>query len=539
MNNRRTVISQAAGGNAAAETAVWQAEHTRNEKMRGNPSALADLHAAEANAATHAATPYNALPDDAARAARRTAITHSEAHSQLVQHLQTSAPAPARPLFAVLRSKPQARVDADGVGHHYDGTVTHVENGQVHMLQRGSDHANVVSTAQSNLANQNSAYHSKSELRAARRQPAQVTAGELVSHDGTRATLNGDNKYVIQHEGFDHAHVKSQMGTNWEGYTAPPPPAPKVPKAERKAAQRIARIEQLVDNAGVTTASVSQTHLDTARDHVKKAARWMHEGVGTEAHHGVAVSRLREKHINAVVNDYAQMLSEGKTLTHESPHLTNALVTQTKALEPSLARRMMPSFARAADSAPAAAGRLASVVRATPGAVGDALLNVGTADIAHNAVTRAAGRGLSATGHGLSTGAGAIRNGVVAAAPVVGGVITTVGGAIGNATVATAKGGLHYAKGAGKIALIAGAAGAGLIAVTQLLKSPRPPRRMDNFMSGDMGSEPIVFNGGANVGMGALSVPQVGQQAQMGSWVAQLPAMDQGQSIPTGAVPTR
>jgi hypothetical protein len=84
-------------------------------------------------------------------------------------------------------------------------------------------------------------------------------------------------------------------------------------------------------------------------------------------------------------------------------------------------------------------------------------------------------------------------------------------------------------KGAGKALLVTGAVGAGiagLAAVTQMLSSPTRPRRLN--YGGDMGSEPIAFNGGgsADIGLGALSVPQMGQQAQMGSWVSRLPAMD-------------
>ncbi len=90
-----------------------------------------------------------------------------------------------------------------------------------------------------------------------------------------------------------------------------------------------------------------------------------------------------------------------------------------------------------------------------------------------------------------------------------------------------------FAKGAGTAVLVTGAVGGGLMLLSEMLKTPRPPRRP---YSGGMDEDaPMVFNGNPDVSLGAMSVPQVGQQAQMGSWVSKLPAMDQSM----GVTPTR
>ncbi|NBO18056.1 MAG: hypothetical protein EBV03_02305 [Proteobacteria bacterium] len=73
-------------------------------------------------------------------------------------------------------------------------------------------------------------------------------------------------------------------------------------------------------------------------------------------------------------------------------------------------------------------------------------------------------------------------------------------------------------KGALKAVAITGLAATGLFALSQMMKSPNPPRRL--AASADFGDDPIVFNGGADVGKGSLAVQQVGQQQQMGNWAA-------------------
>lgn len=63
-----------------------------------------------------------------------------------------------------------------------------------------------------------------------------------------------------------------------------------------------------------------------------------------------------------------------------------------------------------------------------------------------------------------------------------------------------------------------GTVAAGVL-LTQLNKPRvRAARREENLNMNEGMPEPMEFNGGANVGVGAMNIPQVGQQAQMGGW---------------------
>lgn len=87
----------------------------------------------------------------------------------------------------------------------------------------------------------------------------------------------------------------------------------------------------------------------------------------------------------------------------------------------------------------------------------------------------------------------------------------------------------HAAKGGLKILALGGLAAGGLLAVSQMMKSPNPPRRLS--AAPDFGDDPIAFNGGADVGLGSMNVPQIGQQAQVGNWAARTQAEVPGQGI--------
>lgn len=78
--------------------------------------------------------------------------------------------------------------------------------------------------------------------------------------------------------------------------------------------------------------------------------------------------------------------------------------------------------------------------------------------------------------------------------------------------------------------LVAGAVGGGLLALASMMNAPKPVlRRTDDFGSNGLRPEedmPMVFKPNPNVGVGALAVPQMGQQQQMGSWVSRLPSLE-------------
>ncbi|MBY0408281.1 MAG: hypothetical protein K2Q01_11370, partial [Rickettsiales bacterium] len=94
-------------------------------------------------------------------------------------------------------------------------------------------------------------------------------------------------------------------------------------------------------------------------------------------------------------------------------------------------------------------------------------------------------------------------------------------------------------KKATKGVLIAGAVVGGLAVVTGMLANTRSARRMPDADMGGLGDDPLVFTGNnLQTDMGAISVPQMQQQQQPGSWVSRLPSMDQQMGAVPG-VPTR
>lgn len=104
------------------------------------------------------------------------------------------------------------------------------------------------------------------------------------------------------------------------------------------------------------------------------------------------------------------------------------------------------------------------------------------------------------------------------------GAVEHAGGALSNVahTASSFTGNL------GKVALIGGA-GIAAIALLSSLSSPRAVPKLPETMAGgaDNGdANAMAFNQNPNVGVGAVAMPAVGQQAQMGSWVSRLPSLD-------------
>jgi|GEM_PF-6917392 len=78
-----------------------------------------------------------------------------------------------------------------------------------------------------------------------------------------------------------------------------------------------------------------------------------------------------------------------------------------------------------------------------------------------------------------------------------------------------------------KVALIGGA-GIAALSLLSNLSAARPiplPRRLNDDL--DSNTNPMVFGANPNVGVGAVAVPQMNQQTQMGSWVSRLPSLDE------------
>lgn len=484
LANRRVTVDAIANG----DPSVVARDRARDARLRkDNAPALERLHQLEADLHPIAGQSYDTLTP-AQQAQHREYLAHPEAHPELQEQLRTgrtNGPQSPRALRQDWRRNKAIKshggeevIMAGDVGHHYDGTFTHVRDGKVHVIQQGWDHEHVVSQAQQNLAQRNHAYMSPSKLEAERQRPVRTPSGstDKIFHDGTHMSVAADGTHSMVREGWDAAHARSVIGEKMEGYVspAPPPPPPPAPpkktKAQIKAAAHVERLASGVSGASLD-AAVEASHGSLARTHVNNALGWM-ESNAAQTH-----GRLRTKHVDAVVKTYAGQLAAGHTFGADSPHLVNLLTQEVN--KPGIFKRG----------------------------------------------SEAAVQGASIAVHGTANGISTAAHGVASAAPHV-----------GNAFAKGAKGGLKIATGAGKAVLVTGAAAAGLYALTQLLKSPSPPRRMPN-VDADIGSEPLVFNPGANVGMGAMAVPQVGQQMGMGSW-APSAAMGQG-AAPPGVVPTR
>ncbi len=524
LQERRDLVSQVGGRDAATVEAQTR---SRDQRMRaaGQHAELDQLHAVERDMLAERGKNFKNL---------------SPAHQQVhVDYLQNPNAIPQlqnemRRGNSGGRSDPgrlggrggaraQAPVPVAGTDlmQHHDDTFTRVQNGRVEVVQEGWDHKNVVKEAQTNLKKQGSAYHDKAALKTARRAgPTPVAGTDRISfHDGTLMSVGADGQHTMVNEGWDAQHARKTVGVqNMADHT---PPAPKPTSADKRAAKAAAHVTARTNMIEASLSSApNQAHIDTARAHFNSAINYIETHPDATREQKRALSRMKPHHVDAVVHNYANLLGTGAAPAATAlGQITGDLVheTHTSSLVPTFMKGRNVA-ANAVDSVAHAAGNI------NRAAVGDLLAT----DVVHNRATRALSTAGSAVVSSAHNGAVRATGAIATGASHVGGAIATAAPHVGTGIANTAKKGLGFAKGAGKAVLITGAVGAGLMAVTQMLKSPRPPRRMDDFVGGDMGSEPIVFNGGANVGMGTLSVPQVGQQAQMGNWAAQAPGMDQG-----------
>lgn len=372
-------------------------------------------------------------------------------------------------------------------GKHFSELTPQQQKARLDYLSHEHGHPDLQSRAVSHHETKDPGMFGRRGAR--RNAPSAISVdGQTLSHhyDGSVTRLHEGQTQMVQ-QGWDHQRI-SGRATNLAG---------------------------MVENATANTAHAA--HEATARAHVNSALGWMQTAEASPAQRE-ALARLKPKHIDAVVKDYASRLHAGETFAHNSPHLTDALVHETGkpgALR-SFATKYLPTFTRGADGVAHAASTTVSAIPHAPGAV-----------------YRAGGTALSATGAALATD---VTPAFRATGRALGSAAVTTSNAISSASHTAFQKTGSFAKGAGKAVLITAGVGAGLVALNSLLSSSRPPRRMDN-VNADMGSDPLIFTGNPDISIGALSVPQVGQQAQMGSWASRVPSMDQDMGIPT--VPSR